>query len=298
MWPFDGFRSKPVVTLVIEASDVRFLSARGNQVSRWGSVPVPDGIVRSGIVEDVVTLGRLIDELFRREGLGRDRVITAVSGLRAIPRILTLPRLRSTMLEQAISREARKEMPVSTENLYLSWQTLPSEGQQQRVYLLGIPRELIDSQLDALEVAGIKPYASDLKPLALVRALAREEAIIVNLEREVLDLVLVHDGLPTIMRSFDTNGSEAELAGRVEHLVTELNQTVRFYNDGHQQAPILPDTPICATGSVFAESEAMDYLRAISERPLARLDCAIECPPDLPRLAYAVNMGLALKKVG
>lgn len=297
MWLFDALGKKQRVTLAIESSDMRFLTMRGNQVLRWGEVPLPDGLVQSGVAKDTAELGQRIDDLFRREELPRDQVITAISGMRAIPRILTLPKLRASMLEQAISREARKEMPVSTDDLYLSWQTLPSEGDQQHIYLLGVPRELVDSQIAALEVASVTPYAADLKPLALVRAVGKEEAIIVSLERNILDLVLVHEGLPTIMRTFDTNGAEHTVQERIDQMMDELRQTVRFYNDGHSKAPIAADTPICASGKLFAEVSAREYLEEISERPLASLECPLNCPSDLPRREYITNIGLALKDV-
>ena len=74
-------------------------------------------------------------------------------------------------------------MPVSLENLHLSWQMMPPEGDMQRIYLLGVPKETIESHVRTLEVANIKPWVMDLKPLCLVRAVKQEEAIIVNLER-------------------------------------------------------------------------------------------------------------------
>jgi len=69
-------------------------------------------------------------------------------------------------MEETISREARKEMPISPETLYLSWQSVPADDSLQRIYVLGVPRDLVDAHVEALQAARLVPYVMDLKPLA------------------------------------------------------------------------------------------------------------------------------------
>jgi hypothetical protein len=293
---FLGGGRREIVTLAIEDSDLRFLSVRG-RVLKWGSVPLPKGLVTGGVINDPLEMGRIVDETFRENGLDRRRVISSVVGLRAIPRMLTMPKLQASMLEAAISREAKKEMPVSLENLYLSWQSLPPEGDQQRIYLLGVPREMIDVQVRMLDAAGIQPLAMDLKPLALVRAVGQEQAVIINLEEGMLDIILVVEGLPAIMRTFGLDQREGSMEERIERLLTELNQTMRFYNDSHRNATIRPNTPVYASGRVLGQPEVLAYLRYASDRPIEQPPAPMPCPADLPVPDYLTNLGLALKQI-
>ena len=106
---------RDVVTLYAESTDLRYLATEGGRVSRWGSVPLPEGLVTEGLITDAAEMGRIIDELFQEQALLRKRVITGICALRSIPRLLTLPRLQASLLEEAISREAKKEMPISLE---------------------------------------------------------------------------------------------------------------------------------------------------------------------------------------
>src|SRR4030042_2833572 len=163
-------RQRDVTTLVIESTDLRFLSIRGGEIAKWGSISLPEGLVSGGLITNAVQMGQILDEIFIKEDLKRKRVVSSLSGLRSIPRLLALPKLQASLMEEAVAREARKEMPIAPENLYLSWESLPGMGEQQRVYVLGVPRELLDAQVRAFEAAGIPPYVMDLKPLALVRA--------------------------------------------------------------------------------------------------------------------------------
>ncbi len=296
MLGFLGGGRRETVTLAIESGDLRFLSARG-RVAKWGSVPLPEGLVTGGVINDPLEMGRIVDETFRANDLDRRRVISSIVGLRAIPRLLTMPKLQASMLEAAISREAKKEMPVSLENLYLSWQSLPPEGDQQRIYLLGVPRELVDVQVRMLEAAGIQPVAMDLKPLALVRAVGQDQAVIINLEASMLDIILVVEGLPAIMRTFGLEQSQGTMEQRIERLLTELNQTMRFYNDSHRNATIRPNTPIYVSGRSVSQPEVLAYLRHVSDRPVEQPPAPMPCPDDLPILDYFTNLGLALKQI-
>lgn len=287
---------KDCVSIVIEATDIRYLALQRGRVSRWGSVPLAAGLVNEGLVVNAVEVGRALEGLFAKENLDRRRVVAAVCGLRSIPRLLTLPRLQASMMEAAISREAKREMPVSLENLYLSWQSLSTTGEQQRIYLLGVPRDLVDAIYRTFQAAGIPLQSLDLKPLALVRAVGKREAVIVNLEQDMLDLILVVDHLPAIMRTFTVNPALAPLA-KVDRLVSELNQTIHFYNDSHPAAPIDADTPVCLTGRLLAQREAIERFRGSVERPVERPLAPLPCPEELPVPEYMTNLGLVMKVV-
>ncbi|MHB0859130.1 MAG: type IV pilus biogenesis protein PilM [Anaerolineae bacterium] len=289
-------QTRDVTTLAIESTDLRFVSTKKGAIEKWGSVPLPQGLISQGFITNAPEMGKVIDELFTAHNLSRKRVITSMSGLRAIPRLLNLPKLQASMMEDTIAREAKKEMPLSLENLYLSWQSMPGTGEQQRIYLLGVPRELIDAQVRALQGAGIAPYMMDLKPLALIRAVNRPEAILANLEQNTLDVVVVFDYMPVIMRTFSLENESMDDLGRLDRLANELNQTIRFYNDSHQNEMIDPATPLFLSGQALATRSAAEYVRNVVDRPIERPTSPMPCPGDLPVVEYLTNLGLALKK--
>lgn len=290
-------RSRDVVALSIESTDVRFVSTKRGRVEKWGGVAVPPGLVSEGLVTNAIEMGKIINQLFESQQLDRKHVVSSLTALRSIPRLLALPRLQASVLRDAISREARKEMPIALESLYLSWQTLGEMGEQQRVYLLGVPRELVDAQVRALEAAGVSPSVMDLKPLALIRAVNRDEAIIISLERDTLDVVLVVDFLPAIMRTFSLEKERTDDQGKLDRLLNELIQTVRFYNDSHHSSPLKPGTPAIVTGKLLSNRDAMDYLKATIDRPIERPTSPLPCPDEFPIPEYMTNLGLAAKKL-
>lgn len=285
------------VTLNISATSIRLLQVKGRQVKKWGSIPLAPGLVRDGLILQPKAVGAAIDDLFKSTKVPKKQVITSVTGLSFTYRILSLPRMKSASLEEAIQRAARQEMPLPLEELYLSWQALGGGHDELDFFVLGVPRNLVDAVVKTLAEAGIKPYLMELKPLALARAANRGDVLIVDLEPDYFDIVLVADGIPAIMHTITPRGEGASIEDNIRRLTDELSKTVEFYNSSHQENPLTPTTPLLLTGELSAAANTSQLIQAETGYPVELLVPSLKFPPDLPIALYATNMGLALKKV-
>lgn len=285
------------VSLVISATSIRLLSVKGRQVKKWGSAPLASGLVRDGLILQPKVVGAVIDALFKSTEISKKRVITSLSGLNFTHRLLDLPWMRPALLEEAILRGAKKEIPLPLEELYLSWQAIGIEHDNLDFFVVGVPRNLIDTMVQTLEEAGVEPYIMDLKPLALARAAGRENAIIVDLEPDYFDIVLVANGIPAIMCALTPRGEGATLEDNIQRLADELSKTVNFYNSNHPENPLSPTIPLLLTGELSTNAAAGKLIQALLEYPVDTLVPLLKSPPSLPIALYAANIGLALKKV-
>jgi Tfp pilus assembly PilM family ATPase/Tfp pilus assembly protein PilN len=285
------------VTLNIAATSIRLLAVKGRRVEKWGSVPLAPGLVKDGLILDPKAVGATIDALFKSTEVPKKRVITSLTGLSFTYRILSLPRMKPALLEEAIVRGTRKEIPLPLEELYLSWQAIGDRGDELDFFVLGVSRNLADALVQTLAEAGVKPYLMDLKPLALARAANREDALIVALEPDCFDIVLVANGIPAIMHTITPKGEGASIEDNIRRLTDELSKTVKFYNSSHPGNPFSPTTPLLLTGELSADATTSKLIQAEIEYPVELLVPPLESPPDLSVAVYATNMGLALKKV-
>ncbi len=130
------------VALNISSSNIKILSLKGRQVKKWASLALPGGLVRDGLILQPEAVGEAINSLFKSTGISRERVITSLAGLSFTYRFLSLPRMKPSLLEEAILRAAKKEISLPLDELYLSWQTLPVKGDEQTFFILGVPRNL------------------------------------------------------------------------------------------------------------------------------------------------------------
>lgn len=283
------------VTLDISTNNLKLVSVTGNRVEKWGTAPLSPGMVRDGLILQPQAVGAAIDALFQDLKIPKGGVIATITGLSFTYRLLQLPRVKSGLVTEVILRAARKEIPLPLDEIYLSWRIIGNTKEEMEVFLFGAARNLIDALLQTFSVAGVKPLSIDLKSLALARAADRPNALVVNFEPDCFDIVLVADGLPTILHTIIPQVEGVTLEDNVRRLAEELARTVDFYNITHVINPIKPTIPVLLSGTLASDSKTVALIQSNTEYPIELLTTAIKTPPDFPLIAYTANLGLALK---
>lgn len=289
--------SKGRLTLNIETNEVRLLVAQGQRIVYWDSLPLPPGVMREGQVTQSETFGQAVADWLTRANAPRRRAVVALSGQRALVRILTMPAVPPRMLDEAVRRAARRELPLPLEGLYLSWQVLGDhKSSRLQVFMLGVPREAVDRCIMGLRSAGVHVQAMDLKPLALARAVNLPDVLLADLEAETATVALVRGFVPYLVRAFAAPGGSARpLQERAEHLAAEIQRTLDFY--GSTMAADFPSwsPAVCLSGALGGEEEVRTRIGA--RWPLVEPAPPIPLPAGLPLLPYLANIGLVLKRV-
>lgn len=296
--PRQGLRlfSGERLTLSVEATEVRLLIARGERVIRWGRMPLPPAVMRNGQVVQPEAFGQAVATLVEQARASRRQAFVSLDGQRSLARILSLPAVPARMLGDAVQRTAQRELPLPLEELYLAWEAIGDRSASRlQVFTVGVPREVLDSCLDGLNRAGVRPKAVDLKPLALARAVNRPDVLIVDVEAETTSLVLARGFVPVIVRSIALPGeAERPLAERAENVASEIQRTLDFYASSAAASHPSWSPAVCLTGALGGEEMICAHIGA--RWPLVEPSPPMPLPPELPVLPYLANIGLALKR--
>jgi len=286
-----------VVTIEISNLDVRLMETNGTKVTKWASYSLEPGMFEQGVISDPQALSAAIRRLRALSGIKGKDVSASISGLYSLSRIVTVPApLGQAVTEEAVLGAAREVMPLAEEDMYLSWQPIGTSEGGQQVLVIGVPKDVIDSEMRALRGAGITPRILNLKPLALARAVNREQALILNIEPASFDIVIVDKGITAVIHTRPWQQEDLSPEEKVEHLVSALEMTVNFYDSHHPGSPLDPATPLFITGQMSGDLALMENLRASVKHPLEPLAPPLEYPEYLPVSQYAVNIGLALMR--
>jgi type IV pilus assembly protein PilM len=174
-----GRRVSGVVGLELGA--VQAIAARGQL--RDGRVvadqlavrPLPDGLVRDGIVLDPEALAAELKEMFSEHGLPR-RVRVGLATPRTILRVIDLPPLDESDIKVALPLQAADRIPMPLDSAILDHQTIglvdTPEGQRLQVIVVATERTGVEPLAEALRGAGLKVEGIDLSMFAVIRALS------------------------------------------------------------------------------------------------------------------------------
>ena len=276
------------ITVDVDTTAVRVLETRGNRVHRWATAPLEAGVVSEGVIQDAAALGGQLKRLMVDNGISGRVVTLSIGGLYSVCRLLELRPQTGMTLEQAI------EDAVPGEEMRLQYQLLETEGLGTRALVLGCPLSALDDQAGVLDSAGLAATAIELKGMALARAVNRGYAAILNVDQDTVDLVIVSEGVPRMMRTLVFPSDEQDQPpGR--YVAQALESTMSFYDSHHSDHPLPGDVPIFLVGTGSWDPSIASELQDNFDNPIEDLDPPLEVPPHFPRRDYAVNLGLALR---
>ena len=288
--------AREVATIHIDSSAIWVLVAKGRQLRKWANMPLEPGMVKDGVIQDEDAVASKVRDLWKKQRIGRRRVVAGISGINCLYRLIALPELSASILPEAVKREASRTLGVPMEQLHLSWQTLPSIRDETLVYLAASPKNSVDSVISTLRKAGLDPYLMDLKPLAMARVATEPKAIIIDLQPASFDVVVTVEGIPHVVRSLAL-APESSLEEKLPVVKGELDRAITFYNSSHADKPIEPSVPLLVCGELAQQEDAWNLLLGRQSRPVQALPLPMETPKDFPPGQYVANIGLAIKEL-
>jgi len=290
--------AKRVTTLFIRDTGIHLLVMKGSQIEKWGSSPLEPGLVSQGLIVDEAQVADRVKQLFKETGAKTNKVTVALSGHDSLYRVITLPELPEAVLPEAIRREAQRTIPTPLEEVYYSYQRLSSESKgENRVFLATYPRNLVDALVRTLRQAGVTAHVMDLAPLALSRVPNEPRAIIVNAHLDYLDVIVLADRLPQVIRRLALPGEAESLEERLPIIAEEFTRTLMFYNSSHMEQPLDAKVPVFVSGDL---EEAPDMWQSVvggGAYTVSALASPVEAPDGFSTNQFMVNIGLALREL-
>ena len=289
--------AQKVVTLYIDDASIRLLVTSGKRIKKWADIALEAGMVKNGVVLKQEEVAAKIKQLFKVRKIDSKKVTLGVSGLHCLTRPVLLPQMPKDMLEEAVRREANRVLPVSSEQLYLQWQSIPAPQGKLQVFLVAIPRTSADALFNTLRLAGLKADLMDLKPMLLARMVHETMAVIVDVQPGDFDIVVMGGGIPQPIRTVPFSNEDPSWPEKITQIKDDVSRTIEFYNTNNPEMPLAATLPIFASGELAGEVEQCQVLSDGLSRPVLPLSPPLESPDGLDPNLYTANMGLVLKKI-
>ncbi|MBN1856847.1 MAG: pilus assembly protein PilM [Dehalococcoidia bacterium] len=287
--------ARDAVSIYVDDSAIRVLGLSGRRPKQWFTEPLDAGLVRDGLIVDEAEVARRIRALWAAQGIGARRVVAGISGINCLYRYITLPELPGGLLQEAVSREASRAFGMPVDQLYIAWQALPSKPGETLAYVVASSRNTVDGLIRTLRQAGLNPYLMDVSPIAICRAVAETNALIIDLQPSTLDIIVKMDGLPEVIRSIAVPSGDLEEAS-LTITRQELQRAMTFYNSGHADKPIADAIPILVAGRLTEKPELWPKLLGMVERRIEPVKTPVDEADGFAAQSYLPAIGLGLKE--
>ena len=284
--------AEKITTLYIDGCSLRLAVSRGKKILEWVSSPLDKDLISNNQVNDEPGLASKIQSLLKEYKIHNGSVQVVLSGLHCISRPMTLPKLPSDMLDEAVKRESRRLLPVSLEQLYLTWQKIPSSDERIQIFVVAAPIATVDSVVNTLHRAGLKPTFVGIKPVLLAWLAKESDSIIIDVQTGEFDIVIKKHGVPQTIRTVAFASEHLSPERKIKTVINELTRTISFYNTNNVEDQLSPEMPVIVSGQLSEGIGFFESFSSMAEYPSLPLQFELDYPEGFSPDVYSANMGL------
>jgi type IV pilus assembly protein PilM len=231
--------SQPLVGLDVGTSAVRAArvgtSRGGSSLIKFGQIPLPEGAVVDGQIQDRDVVAETIERLWKRSKIGSDKVVIGLANHRVVVRQVELPYLTEKELRESIRFQAADHVPMPADEAEFDFEILDertsADGERRmNVVLVAAATDMVEEFVQTIQSAGLDVVGVDLSPFAMARAVSPEARgefgglgaqAIVDVGAGVTDIIIHVGGEPRFVRILLVGGNSITNA-----LSRDLNLTI------------------------------------------------------------------------
>ncbi len=188
------YHDKPIFGLDIGFSSLKAMqidwSKKAPSVKGYGVVRFDSDAVKDGVIIKPELIAKSAYELFDKRIIGdidTRRVSLAIPASRTFSRALTLPKLDSKDISEAVRLEAEQYIPMPIDELYLDYSIVSKTDKEIEVYAVAVPKKIIDSYMEFARIV-------DLEVIMMETTIGAAARLFVQSEQSDIPTILIDFG--------------------------------------------------------------------------------------------------------
>ena len=251
-----GIIRKSVIGLEMDSREIRAVEIRGSvknpEISAWGQIDLPEGIVKDGRVTNVQLLSTYLDKLINQNKFKSKDVFLGINNQDVIIRFASFPKVPDDKVRNMIMFQAQEFIPVSLDDLQLDYvivgEKQNEEGTFINVILVGARKKMLHDFIDAITGAKLLVREIDSSMLAFGRAALSSVNVnafaVVGFNYDIANIMIFNKGIMSMARSVsfsqssiwankrgnDVNNEPARGSIQIaDILIGELRSSIGYY---------------------------------------------------------------------
>lgn len=207
------------------------------KLAAFGSIETPSGLIGS---DDQVAKNRLagkVKDLVQNLGIKTNKCIAALPESSIFTRLVTVPKVEESKLEELIYWEARQYIPLPITEVQLDYIPITEREvngkKMMQMLLVAAPKTLVDKYIDILTKAGLKLLALETETIATSRAVtynidsSKGTVMVLDFGSNGTDMSVIKDSKMIFSQSLST-GSDALTKAIASDFNLEMSQAEQY----------------------------------------------------------------------
>jgi type IV pilus assembly protein PilM len=203
------FEDKPLFGFDMGHGKIRVMELKSSKqlpkLIGYGEVTFDPEAVKDGVIEAPEKIAETVQELFKHHLVGditTNRVAMSLPIARAFTRSLDVPDLSDKELAEAVHNEVEQYIPAAIEDLYVDYTRAHTEGDKTSVFIVAMPKRIVDSYILLARLLGLEPIAMQTSSGAGAHLFSRDSqsdipTLLIDFGSDSADIT-VYDGGPVV----------------------------------------------------------------------------------------------------
>ncbi|MEA3416686.1 MAG: type IV pilus assembly protein PilM [Thermodesulfobacteriota bacterium] len=142
----------------------------GYSLQRFGMLDIAYGAIEEGVIKDADKVAASIRKLFDENSFKTQNVAVSIGGYSVIVKKISVQTMTEEQFQESINSEAEQYIPFDISEINLDYQMLgeaENNPNQMDVLLVAVKKEVINSYVDLIQMAGLNPCVMDIDAFAL-----------------------------------------------------------------------------------------------------------------------------------
>ncbi|MCK4468731.1 MAG: type IV pilus assembly protein PilM [Desulfobacterales bacterium] len=142
----------------------------GYSLQHFGMLDIAYGAIEEGVIKDADEIAASIRKLFNENSFKTQNVAVSIGGYSVIVKKISVQTMTEEQLQEAINSEAEQYIPFDISDVNLDYQILgeaENNPNQMDVLLVAVKKEVVNSYVDLIQMAGLNPCVIDIDAFAL-----------------------------------------------------------------------------------------------------------------------------------
>ena len=136
----------------IRAVEVTGVGSKRPSVSRFFSLPLPDGAVKNGEVIEVNTVAAALKQLWNAAKFGSKEVVLGVGNAKVLVRDLSVPKLSQSEIRESLPTHVQEMLPVPVADALLDFYPISESAGESGPIINGLLVAAIKDRLPKVKV--------------------------------------------------------------------------------------------------------------------------------------------------
>lgn len=252
-------------------------------VKGYASVTLPQGCIENRTIVKKNIVIKAIKKAIKAANIETTYAICSLPETKAFLRIITLPKMKSEEVSEAIKWELEMNIPMNIEQVYYDWQFLdePIFKEKKKISILtvAISKTIVDSWLSVLTEAGLEVQGFDMESISQLRSLFPENVddgtfMIVDIGDKLTSFLIAVNGIPVFTSSIPLSS---------EVMINAISSGMGVSRKEAEKVIIMH-----GIGSIIKNDHIFEMLKSVLENFITEIDKTIEF--FVGGLGYAKNV--------